>query len=338
MSGLNAPLISVIIPFYNLQGTVTRCLESVLSQTYGNYELICVDDGSTDGTGDLLDEFADRNQRIRVIHKPNGGLSSARNTGIEASQGDYLSFIDGDDVVSPYYLQSLASGLVSGSRCLVIGKSRDVPERCYKELCSQWISAPGIRRISKEDLCKDILAKKLPTIAPAKLCNRAYYEEHPFPLGVRYEEIRTIGDLVNYSQEICVIDEPIYGYLLREGSIVWTKNATGKQGIEYIDAIQIALDKFEATGFELSSYLAFFKAFMFTRVHDFAARINDVEEATLIDDIAKLAVKQSWGKAVFCNRASYIQRARVLLYMHSPILYDSLIAFYNREIKGMNVG
>ena len=101
--------ISVIVPVYNVEGYLARCVDSILGQTYENLEVILVDDGSRDGSGALCDAFARQDHRVKVIHKPNGGLSSARNTGIDAAQGEYLAFVDSDDWLEPdAYAQMLA--------------------------------------------------------------------------------------------------------------------------------------------------------------------------------------------------------------------------------------
>ena len=95
------PEISVIVPVYNVERYLTRCIDSILAQTYQNFELILVDDGSTDGSGTLCDSYMKKDSRIKVIHKKNGGLSDARNSGIDAAEGEFLSFIDSDDWVRP---------------------------------------------------------------------------------------------------------------------------------------------------------------------------------------------------------------------------------------------
>ena len=105
------PKISVIIPFYNVKAYVNRCLESIVGQTYKNLEIICVDDGSSDGTSAILDEWAKKDDRINVIHKPNGGVSSARNTGLDAATGDYIGFVDGDDYLDHSMYETLYSAL-----------------------------------------------------------------------------------------------------------------------------------------------------------------------------------------------------------------------------------
>ena len=94
------PLISVIIPVYNVQDYLARCLDSILAQTYQNLEIILVNDGSKDNSGAICDEYAARDDRVQVIHKENGGLSTARNAGLDLAAGEYLSFIDSDDWIA----------------------------------------------------------------------------------------------------------------------------------------------------------------------------------------------------------------------------------------------
>ena len=101
------PCVSVVIPVYNVEKYLIRCLESVILQTYRNLEIVLVDDGSTDNSGKICDEYAERDSRIKVIHKENGGLSDARNVGIKSASADYIVFIDSDDYVKNVYVQSL---------------------------------------------------------------------------------------------------------------------------------------------------------------------------------------------------------------------------------------
>ena len=103
------PLISVIIPVYNVEEYLDRCLESATLQTYKNIEIILIDDGSTDNSGKMCDEWAEKDRRIRVIHQKNGGLSNARNKGIEEAKGEFISFIDSDDWIEANMLTDFIS-------------------------------------------------------------------------------------------------------------------------------------------------------------------------------------------------------------------------------------
>ena len=111
---MNKPLVSVIIPIYNVEQYLTQCVDSVLTQTYQDIEIILVDDGSPDGSPLICDEFAKKNSCIKVIHKPNGGLSDARNAGIEASCGEYLFFLDADDYLASKCIEELVAASSNG--------------------------------------------------------------------------------------------------------------------------------------------------------------------------------------------------------------------------------
>lgn len=108
---MNNSKISIIIPVYNLEEYISYCLESVLNQTYPNFEIIIVNDGSSDSTGMICESYAEKDKRIRILYQKNKGLGAARNTGLENSLGDYITFIDGDDIIHPQYLEILYDGL-----------------------------------------------------------------------------------------------------------------------------------------------------------------------------------------------------------------------------------
>ena len=108
---MSTPLISVIVPVYNIENYLERCVNSIREQTYNNLEILLVDDGSTDSSGALCDRFAEADERIRVFHKENGGSSSARNLGIAEAKGEYLGFVDSDDYISANMYELLVGAL-----------------------------------------------------------------------------------------------------------------------------------------------------------------------------------------------------------------------------------
>ena len=116
------PLVSVIIPVYNVSRYLPKCLDSVISQTWRNLEIIVIDDGSTDGSGSICDQYAKRDDRIKVIHSPNRGLSSARNLGLDNLRGQFISFIDSDDWIEPDAVETLVkAALLTGSYIVTAG-------------------------------------------------------------------------------------------------------------------------------------------------------------------------------------------------------------------------
>lgn len=127
-------LVSVIIPAYNAADVLERCVRSVLAQTYARFEVLLVDDGSRDGTPELADALAREDGRVRVVHKENGGVSSARNAGLDEARGEWLTFVDADDYLGPHFLESL----LAGAPCdLIVGGyhtvgAHEIPEVCYE--------------------------------------------------------------------------------------------------------------------------------------------------------------------------------------------------------------
>ena len=117
------PAISVIVPFYNIEQYVSYCLDSILAQTFRDFELICINDGSKDGTRELLDAYAEKDSRIKVIHQENQGQSVARNNALKRAVGKYIAFIDGDDAVIPEYLEVLYKEAERAKPDLVFCKS-----------------------------------------------------------------------------------------------------------------------------------------------------------------------------------------------------------------------
>ncbi len=130
-------LISAIVPIYKSEKYIARCIESVLNQTYKNFELILVDDGSPDASGTICDKYAKEDARIKVIHKENGGVSSARNIGIDVSTGEYITFIDSDDYVTSGFFQYALEKIVeSDADLFVSGVLREYPDGSKKEIAT----------------------------------------------------------------------------------------------------------------------------------------------------------------------------------------------------------
>lgn len=118
----NSPKISVIVPVYNSEQYLYKCIDSILSQTFTDFELILVNDGSKDGSGDICDEYAEKDNRVRVFHKENGGVSRARNLGLEEAKGEWMTFVDSDDWVSTSYLNNFVNDVDDKTKFIMHGK------------------------------------------------------------------------------------------------------------------------------------------------------------------------------------------------------------------------
>lgn len=203
------PLISVIVPVYNIMDCLPRCVQSLREQSYGNLEILLVDDGSTDGTGQLCDRLAEQDGRIRVLHKENGGTSSARNLGIEAARGEFLGFVDSDDHVEPNMYMQLylaAKGredwLVQVGRDEVDEQGRQLPSICEIPEREQTFSAV--------DFLRELLLHKGDCSFCTKLVPRRLLGEDRFPEKQLNEDFHLMIRLLQRTEG--VVSLPMCGY------------------------------------------------------------------------------------------------------------------------------
>ena len=176
--------VSVIIPVYNVDKYIRRCVESLLCQTFTNFELILVDDGSTDGSSDICDAYANVDSPVRVIHKSNGGLSSARNAGLDIATGERIIFVDADDAVNPNYLEDLVGGNadVAISQCCLVAEEKSVPMLFTSD---SFVGKDGV-----ELFLNDYFDCTLVSSAWAKILQHSTIQR----LGLRFDERLRAGE------------------------------------------------------------------------------------------------------------------------------------------------
>ncbi len=257
------PKATVVVPVYNVEKYLQKCVDSILAQTEPDFELLLVDDGSTDGSGGLCDKLAERDGRIRVIHQENQGLGGARNTGIQAAVGDWLLLVDSDDWIEPQTLEkALEAGLREEADLVVFGyRSVDEAGRTLQTFLEE---APKDRALSLEQQ-PDLL------LASPSACIRLYRRELLartgilFPSRVWYEDMRTTPKLLAQSKQVVFLDFVGYNYFQRTGSI--TKNQNAERNREILDAFEDLLSWFRAQGLleryrQELCYLAVYHAFL----------------------------------------------------------------------------
>lgn len=206
-------MISVIVPVYKVEPYLRRCVDSILAQTYTDFELILVDDGSPDSCGAICDEYAGKDSRVRVIHQENGGLSAARNAGIDLARGEYLTFVDSDDWVHSEYLAYLYRAIqdknVLLSSCGFIRTNKKIEDAQTAFSCavldgSSWY---------KEDHINGV-------IACAKLYHKSLFQTLRFPVGRLHEDEFTTYKLLHLAGNVSVIDIKLYYYFANEAGIM----------------------------------------------------------------------------------------------------------------------
>ena len=205
--------VSIIIPVYNVEKYLPRCIQSVLKQTYHNLEIILVDDGAKDCSGKLCDEYAKKDERIIVVHKENGGLSSARNAGIEVSTGDLFFFLDSDDYISYNCIEKMVLLLSETDSDIAITQMKYIKESDNSEI--EEIGKESKYILTSEQAIEESLYQKLYTCcAPAKLYKREVMGEIRFPLNRLSEDLATCHLFLSNAKK--VVYSSYYGYYYRQ--------------------------------------------------------------------------------------------------------------------------
>lgn len=213
-------LISVIVPVYNVQDYIRDCVESILKQEEKNFELLLVDDGSTDQSGIICDKLQSEDSRIHVFHKPNGGLSDARNFGIEKARGDFLAFIDSDDFVFPGYLKCLMELIekyeadVACMRLLVSSNRTQTPSD-ENTVTGSFTGTEAVKN--------SLLINLFGVSACGKLFKACLFTDIKYPKGKLFEDLLTIPYVFERCDCVAYTTESLYFYYNRPGSITHTK-------------------------------------------------------------------------------------------------------------------
>ncbi len=209
-------LISVIIPVYNVEKYLKRCVDSIRKQTYTNLEIILVNDGATDNSGKICEEYAQFDPRIKVINKKNGGLSDARNAGIEMAQGKYLCFVDSDDWIAINCIEILEHNLVTTGADISIGQLISVKK--YEEF---YASNDGkVTLYDNEIAIEEYLYQRISPSACGKLYKREIFEKLRYPKGKLFEDVEVTYLAIKNAEKVVSVKTNIYAYFRRTGSIV----------------------------------------------------------------------------------------------------------------------
>lgn len=231
-------IISVVIPVYNVQEYLNRCVDSILNQTIGNYEVILVDDGSSDGCPEICDVYAEANGNVISLHKENGGLSDARNFGVQHASANYIVFVDSDDYVDPEYLESLWKlHLKYGADIVVQGVKREQENGDLLNDIRSSFEGPVNAQKAIELMC---YGRNVAIFAYAKLYAKKYLLNTPYPVGKLHEDIFTTYRLFDQCETIAIGAESEYHYLVRKGSIL-----NSKFSLRHMDSLEGAYEIIE---------------------------------------------------------------------------------------------
>lgn len=227
-----APLLSIIVPVYKVENYLPKCIDSILAQTFTDFELILVDDGSPDNCPALCDAAAEKDARVRVIHQKNGGLSAARNAGLDAARGAWIGFVDSDDYIAPEMYEVLYQAVQSTGADLALCDYAEVDE-AGKPCPPMHVS------LSEGELTGQKLLKRasglMVQLAWNKLYRRAIFTQLRYPEGKLNEDLFLIPEVCLQIQKAVVVPKALYYYVQRGGSIM-----SGNKTLRHFDAAEAA--------------------------------------------------------------------------------------------------
>ena len=317
--------ISVIVPVYNVEAYLERCVESILQQTYAHFELILINDGSTDSSGQICDHLASQYENIKVYHIENAGVSNARNMGIQLATGSWVTFIDSDDFVTQDYLATLASAAEGLNVGFVIAPLHHIKNGIVTDLPSH---SEKTELWSTEETMKELLMTTRTSFFPvAKLFKRDLLADEKFNTNYHLaEDALFLTELLLKTRCSCVfIDKPVYYYDHREGSATTSVNRYVFDTIEVYKQIIAQVSqvfpnlKYELKNRECWSYITVYDKIIFTSREEYQK-----EKAELRTWIVQHR-REIWKDAYFTT----FRKVAILSLVISPWLYKKIVGLKN---------
>ena len=247
-------MISVIVPVYNVEEYLEECLESIRKQTYQNIEVILVNDGSTDGSKEICERYCQQDPRFRLINKENQGLSIARNRGVKESNGEYIMFVDSDDVVKENIVEVLLSYMKADVDLVECNLTQN-----KEELQKNKPIRVVFEGNSPESIIKCIAFKEVKFCAFTKLYRREIVEKVPFLEGIIYEDVYTGINYLKYIRKMVAVDLKGYYYRVRPNSIMTT--SFSEKNLDIITVGNKLIESFQDVGY-LLPYIGYFMFYL----------------------------------------------------------------------------
>lgn len=318
-------MVTVIIPVYNVEKYIEKCLNSVMNQTYRDLEILVIDDGSTDQSGIICDTIAQKDGRIRVIHQRNGGLSAARNAGLDHATGEFVMFIDGDDYIHSKMAETLLRSIREYDADIAVGKYAYVEENEDIDIYSELVENEKLRKINGKCCCKELYGDN-PT-ETIIMCNKMFrielFANVRFPLGKLHEDEFVIYKLLYNSSWVVYTGVVLYYYLQRSNSIMLNQNY-GEGHLSILEMQEGAITFFMDHGEEELVHTAVLRAFGLGRMlyykYDMAKR----------KDLQKNVLKQYRTLTKkYINSAGEDWSSKIILvsFGYSPRLFTALTQF-----------
>lgn len=229
------PLISVIVPVYNVEDYIGDCINSLQNQSYKNIEILLVDDGSSDKSLEICYEFAKEDERIRVFSKPNGGQGSARNLGLDKIRGEYVSFIDSDDLIGSDFIEKIYAILSQNSVKMAMSAYASFREK--DEISNAKSQKTSIKILNDKEIFSEIFSgnEYFGTAVWRNLYHKSIFENLRFPEGQIYEDVAIAFEIFDSAKRVAISDEVLYFYRIRQGS---TTNSFNEKHLQAVPSVE----------------------------------------------------------------------------------------------------
>ena len=321
--GVDGEKLSVIVAVYNIESYLEKCVRSILAQTYRNLEIILVDDGATDGSGILCDRFAKEDARIVVIHKENGGLSDARNAGIEMATGVFLAFVDGDDWIDPDMYECMINELNQHQADVAICRYRQIyQDTIVDESTGKVQIFDGTEALRMLLLEEDAI--QIQNAAWNKLYRKDFLGGQRFPKGKWYEDVVYTTKLLARSSRCVYLDSAKYNYVIdREGSIMnvgFNKRILTDLIPAYLEKAAFLMELGEETLLQIHHYF-YYKRLLLWYTQLF--RSTDQKRQEFMKEIKARILNEvpiDWGTYQW-EGANQNERRKLILFLKSPGIY-----------------
>ena len=326
MRNSTTPLISVVVPIYKVEEYLVKCVDSIRNQTIPNIEIVLVDDGSPDRCGEMCDELAMEDDRITVVHKKNGGLSDARNAGIDAAKADLVAFIDSDDYIEPDMMEFLYNNLIKAdadlSVCGLCHHFGNVIQLAEDKLEGYYVAD------TKEAIRLELT--EVPVTAVNKLYKKSLFEHVRFPKGKLYEDAHTMTPVILKTQRVVYDIQPKYHYIHREDSIT-TKNFR-MQSLSLIEANENNMKQIISKFPELwePAEFRYFWSFFWILEYMLRSTALDEEAKQKKKEIYRLLRKNTW-KIIKNQYFTRTRKISALILFFSSTMYEMTAKMYMRR-------
>ena len=316
-------MISLIVPVYNVEKYLKNCLDSILNQSYSDFELILVDDGSTDQSGKICDEAQKMDSRIRVLHKENGGLSSARNAGTRLARGEELAYIDSDDMIHPDYLKILLQNLEKTGADISVCRYVDFEDQ---DPFGKMPETEKLSVISGREAVEQIVGPHLRYMITAwgKLYKAALKELLIYPEGKIHEDEYVTYQVFYHAEKLAVTDRPLYGYRQNPNSIMHVYSPKHLDGLEGIEG---SVNWLKERGEDRLSVLAEKRYLLSIEIQWYKAKKGNQDPSFLDALVERHTDFYNRHKSIL-SIASFKEKAMIRMFRLSPKLYELTAGLY----------